>query len=175
MNDTVIFLDFDGVIRLSPAVTRGLPEIPFKYIDEFCSERIRLLVVVAKQSGSKIVISSDWRRDYGKEQIKVFLGELAEYLHEDWATVCSSGSRWEEISTWLDKHTEVGNYAILDDMDSHFKGCPYFMRERLVLCNNRYGMVPKTFSKLWRIVNQGRSSFIWLDYPRVAFPEDDEL
>lgn len=132
----IIFLDFDGVIRVAAAGV-GLTADPA----EFCHGRMRLLAAACMQTGARIVVSSDWRNLDNRSQIENHLSPwLASYLHEDWATpIC--GHRWNEVERWLSHHPEVTGYAILEDFAPHFEGCPAAMKARLVLCNNRHGLV----------------------------------
>lgn len=145
MNDPIIFLDFDGVIRVSDAGT-GLSPDPA----DFCHVRMLLLASICMQTRAKIVVSSDWRNLDNRHQIESHLSPwLASYLHDDWATpIC--GHRWNEVERWLAHHPEVTRYAILEDFAPHFKDCPPAMASRLVLCNNRHGLVEAMIPRLHR-------------------------
>lgn len=135
--EKIIFLDFDGVIRV-PIEGCGLAPDPA----DFCQDRMRLLRWVCGATGARIVVSSDWRNLDNRAAIEAHLSPyLAEHLHEDWATpIC--GKRWNEVQRWLLRHPEVTAYAIIEDWEQHFEGCPAEMRARLHLCNNRHGLVP---------------------------------
>lgn len=76
----VIFLDFDGVIRIP--VLNGGPKIDA----EFSSSRMQLVAQLGTETVAKIVISSDWRHRYDRAGMINLLephipGEL---LHLDW-------------------------------------------------------------------------------------------
>ncbi len=139
----VVFLDFDGVIRVT--VEKG-----FFTLDEaeFCQIRMKVLREVAQITGCRYVVSSDWRNMDNREEIEKHLSPyLAEMLHDDWATpIC--GHRWNEVAAWLLCHPEVSEYAILDDFAQHFDGCPPEMAKRLFLCSNRHGLVPEITGRL---------------------------
>lgn len=131
----VIFLDFDGVIRIPINGGSG-------HHDE-CEFNQELMVKVAKLCkyvDAQIVVSSDWRNMENKEEISSLLEpHLDVLLHEDWGTPIT-GYRWNEILKWLSQHPEVSNYAILDDHDKHFEGAPPALLKRLVLTNAKVGI-----------------------------------
>ncbi len=140
---SVLFLDFDGVIRVQLDDSEEIG---------FCHERMRQLSILVQRAGAKVVVSSDWRNMEERGAIAALLKPyLCEHLHEDWMTpVC--GHRWNEIERWLGRHPEVKNYVVLDDFPRHFDGCSAAMRERLVLCNNRHGLVPKLYPRILEIL-----------------------
>lgn len=147
MSERVIFLDFDGVIRVAPeyAVFTG----PDPAI--FCPDRIERVRQCCRLLDARIVVSSDWRLFGGsrdnKPEIMEHLGVLATWLHDDWATpVC--GHRWNEVTRWLSDHPEVTEYAVLEDFQPHFDGAPAEMLARVVWCNNRHGFVPELTGRL---------------------------
>jgi hypothetical protein len=143
----VIFLDFDGVIRV--AVEGGW--IAADQAD-FCQARMKMLGEVCQATGSKIVVSSDWRHLEPLDKIKAHLSPyLASYLHEDWKTP-TCGHRWNEVVQWLRDHDEVKQYAILEDFAPHFEGCDPDMHSRLVLCTNRYGLVPELIGRVTQLL-----------------------
>jgi len=146
----IIFLDFDGVIRVA-LDGGGLAPDPA----DFCQDRMRQLRWVCQATGARIVVSSDWRSIDNRAEIESHLSPyLAEYLHEDWATpIC--GKRWNEVQRWLVGHPDVTDYGILEDWEQHFTGCPPGMRERLHLCNNRHGLVPAIACRLLEQLGPG--------------------
>lgn len=128
----IIFLDFDGVIRIATDDTGRT--------SEFCQGRMAMLASICSDTGAKIVVSSDWRNAGNLAEIRDHLSPyLAGYLHADWATpIC--GHRWNEIARWMIGR-RVRSYAILDDFAPHFDGCPPEMADRLVLCSGRFGLL----------------------------------
>lgn len=139
----IIFLDFDGVIRV--ALEGGWVTADAAV---FCQDRQRLLRSVCQATGARIVVSSDWRNLENREEIRGHLSPyLTEYLHVDWATpIC--GHRWREVERWIDEHPSVTDFAILEDWPQHFEGCPPAMQRRVHLCNNRFGIVPEIAHRL---------------------------
>jgi hypothetical protein len=144
----IIFLDFDGVIRVA---------IDGEWLSvdqaEFCQSRMQMLAGICLTTNSKIVVSSDWRSPDNLEQIKSYLSpHLADYLHQDWMTpIC--GDRWKEVERWLNHHPEVNHYAILEDQAIHFHNCPPQMAANLILCSNRHGLVPHLLTRIIELLN----------------------
>lgn len=145
----VIFLDFDGVIRV--AVDSGLGGL---HKAEFCQKRMQMLGEVCRATGAQIVVSSDWRNIDNLLEIQGCLFPyLTPYLHKDWSTpIC--GHRWNEVNRWLREHAEVTQYAILEDFAPHFEGCGRDMQSRLVLCTNRYGLVSELAERVTKLILQ---------------------
>ena len=144
----VIFLDFDGVIRV--AVEGG-------WIGEdqaeFCQSRMKMLASICANTRAAIVVSSDWRNLENHEEIKGHLSPyLSDHLHPDWATPII-GHRWNEVERWLARHPEVERYVILEDFAPHFDGCGKDMKARLILCTNRYGLVPELVPRITEILS----------------------
>lgn len=134
----IIFLDFDGVIRI-PVPTGG-PNIEA----EFCGDRMKRVANLTLETGARIVISSDWRMRYDWAGIAALLEPNIPrgLMHRDWMTptltIAPDDSNLEippprgaEIVTWLAQHPEVTEFAVFDDMQSK-----YFplMKDRLVTC-----------------------------------------
>lgn len=115
MNQKVLFLDIDGVLN-SKFYYKYIykPEDGGSKFDPYCVILIKKLI---EEFSLKIVISSTWR-DGAMNRLMKELNEndLVEYLHEDWLTpVVRPASRGKEIKLWLDNHSEVNDYLIIDD------------------------------------------------------------
>lgn len=141
--NSVVFLDFDGVIRVSG--DDGHPQ--------FCEERMQMVASACSASGSTVVITSDWRHMESRDEIAELVSpHIAPLLHDDWATpVC--GHRWNEVQAWLASHPEVVAYGILEDFVGHFDGCPEAMRDRIVWCPTKTGINPALALCLAKIIN----------------------
>jgi hypothetical protein len=133
-SDSIVFLDFDGVIRIG-----GYEEGGFK--SHFCQEKMLMLSQVLSRTGAQLVVISDWRNASNRDEIEKYLfPHLSKFMHKDWGTpIC--GHRWNEVQKWLEQHQEVRRYVIIDDFLPHFEGCPVEMSHRLILCNSRFGLV----------------------------------
>ena len=145
METKIIFLDFDGVIRI-PLLGTGFPP-ESEWVAE-CKGRIARL---ADATGAKIVISSDWGKRHSKEEILRHLApEISSHLlHDDWVTPDLSADypprtvpRWPEIEAWLNLHAGHDKYVILDDMcKEHFEP----VADSHIPCSLGTGLTEKLF------------------------------
>lgn len=111
----VIFLDFDGVITIPPKWNLEPSKI----------EKIKKLV---EETDSKIVVSSSWRHglkrnfewqlednanndDHNNDMIIW----LKDNIYDITPNIGDGNGRGGEIQKWLNEHSEVDNYVILDD------------------------------------------------------------
>lgn len=132
----VIFLDIDGCVRLPVKGAHPMREA------EMSQDAMHLLANVCNMTGSQIVVSSDWRNSMlsNKDEVQFMLHpHLSDKMHEDWGTPVR-GWRWQEILAWLKQHPEVTEYAVIDDMVTHFEGAPMEFRQRIVLCDSKLGI-----------------------------------
>jgi HAD domain in Swiss Army Knife RNA repair proteins len=139
----IIFLDFDGVIRV-PASNDA-----WSMSDEmqFSQDLMKQLASLCIQSGAQIVVSSDWRRDDNRDEIEAILTpHLARLLHDDWMTPIR-GHRWNEIQRWLAEHPATSRFVILDDAGFLFDEAPPEIAGRVILCASRFGIVPRLIEK----------------------------
>lgn len=108
----VIFLDFDGVITIPPRW----------YIKADLIKNVKRIV---DATGAKIVVSSAWRMDSVEETIGKMIGwpkrcprnKMLNWLIDNLYDVTHTyrGLRGDEIKDWLDEHSDVENYVIIDD------------------------------------------------------------
>lgn len=143
----VTFLDIDGVLNYTewyvsdrnPGNLHGQEGD----IDPMCVERILRIV---KETGAKIVISSDWRiswegtlmrlermgltRDIVVDKTPELIWQMIsfdEYMNGD-SDKSYEYSRGHEIDMWLEAHPECTNYCIIDDrMDFTEDQQPHFV------------------------------------------------
>ena len=152
----VIFCDVDGVLNndettaISPNGYRGVS-----------NELIRNLRNIVRETGAKIVLSSDWRlvrddpehsKDYRYLVRKLrFAGGLTIDGHTD---DISWSKRGTEIKKYLQDHPEVTDYVILDDLP--FRDF-LFCRElrHLVLTDSRTGLTEEDVKRAVKIL-QGK-------------------
>lgn len=115
MNQKVLFLDIDGVLN-SRFYYKYIykPEEGGSRFDPYCVILVKKLV---EEFSLKIVISSTWRDGAMNRLVnELDANDFTDYLHEDWLTpVVRPASRGKEIELWLDDHSEVKDYLILDD------------------------------------------------------------
>ncbi|MBB6428418.1 HAD domain-containing protein [Algisphaera agarilytica] len=123
----IVFLDFDGVIRLSDG-----PPSPKSF--RFNSEKIELVKELVQFAQAKLVVTSTWRELYGLERMIAEMNhafQISDFNH-DWMTpllsvrtrkIRTEVPRGAEITTWLFVHSDIERYAILDDLsEAQFKG-----------------------------------------------------
>lgn len=106
----VIFLDFDGVITTPPKWKLN-------------ERNIRWVKRIIDETGAKIVVSSSWRHGLQRSlsnAIKDSDGnEMLVWLRDNILDITPNiglgGGRGGEIQKWLNNHTDVDNYVIIDD------------------------------------------------------------
>lgn len=139
----IIFLDFDGVIRLE---------------DEFREGPLKLVADLAEAFQAKVVITSDWRLQLDREEITALLGiilpDAAKLLHTDWGTPdLGRDQRWREIRAWRYKWGPSGPFLILDDQAKLFEGADEETRMRTVICSDRHGFVDALWPRACAILH----------------------
>lgn len=129
-NIKVIFLDIDGCLNSylyyiddrNPGNLNGQEGD----IDPLCVERILRIV---KETGAKVVISSDWRISWEGTLMRLERMGLTRDIVVDktpelvWTRIANDYfdedgyeySRGREIDMWLQSHPECTNYVIIDD------------------------------------------------------------
>jgi len=128
----VIFLDIDGVLNsnLRRAEKNG------GYLEE---KKIRLISTVVQRTGAVVVLHSGWRlwltdslRPINREAADLLsllakhgirlYGRTPDFSDEEIRkTKRFSSIKAAEILSWLQDHSDVENYVVLDDLDLHSK------------------------------------------------------
>lgn len=112
----VIFLDVDGVLNSRNTTRRTAGGYTF-----IGSRQVSRLKHIVRQTGAKVVLSSDWRYDRDDPKVNSDFLELKAELHRygidfyGYTPELPSAHRDAEIDLWLREHNEVGNFVILDD------------------------------------------------------------
>ena len=152
---TILFLDFDGVINSAKSVTASIqrrianPSDTSPINEDLCPGLCRNLQSVLDAIPEvRIVISSSWRLFYSIEWLEKKLAsygidssrmiDVTPLVHED------QSNRGDDITAWLDKHPEVRNYVIVDDVDDMT-----VHKDRVILTNYSTGL---TFEKAQELV-----------------------
>lgn len=142
----IIFLDFDGVIRVeAPGAADGWSLIGPR--EGFLPEHVARVKRLCDECGAQVVISSDWR-DFGLEVCRDVLFEAGldpSYIHLDWKTDRLS-HRALEVEEWL-RNSHAEGFVILDDRADLFMRGHAPTKRRLTLCNNRYGFVEELYEE----------------------------
>lgn len=127
-----VFLDVDGVLNTSTTVK----QTPYGYtgIDD---ARVEILAhTLEKYGGGDIVLSSDWKELNPKHDDYVYLvSKLKKYgLEISGQTFDSNLERGKGIKEYLEEHSEIEEFVILDDMTFDFERYKKLL-ERLLLTN----------------------------------------
>ena len=131
-NKFVVFLDIDGVLNTKTTVQRT-PE-GYTGIDD---ARVEVLAnTIQKCGGADIILSSDWKEmKTTDEDYRYLVSKLARYgLTISGQTQDSKHNRGAGIVTYLESHSEIEEYVILDDCKFDFKDYKKLW-ERLLLTN----------------------------------------
>jgi hypothetical protein len=119
--DTIIFLDFDGVLNSlhawSTTCWRG-PSSSSERIDPAMVARVAKLVMALN---AKVVVSSAWRIYFDLPYLQSILEQFgfpADAIIDRTLSLPTddpNSERGEEIKEWLDRHPQVKRFVILDD------------------------------------------------------------
>jgi hypothetical protein len=132
----IIFLDIDGVLNV---VSQGHDEFGSLFHSHF-EDNLKYII---EKTNAKIVISSSWRMS-GLEVIKEMWnkrnlpGEIIDITPDCSIVVNNSKeefkfyddiSRGQEIQYWLDNHSKIDSYCIIDDDSDILESqLPYFVQ-----------------------------------------------
>lgn len=123
----IVFLDFDGVLNSERYVRNSEGFGPA--IDP---SRMILLKQIIDATGAKIVLSTSWREHWSPninecDKMGILINDIFKQhgleIFSKTPKLCIS--RELEIKLWLDSHTNIENFVILDDMvlsDTHLNG-----------------------------------------------------
>jgi len=144
MNDTIIFIDVDGVLNTLRSVLASGDENIF---DPIGCRLIQL--ILNEKENVKLVVSSTWRFDTNCIEIFYKNGFKQEHFHKDWRTgyisVCKRG---EEIQQWLDSHKDIKNYCIIDDDSDMLESQKY----NFVKIDSNFGITYDDFENICKII-----------------------
>lgn len=137
----IIFLDVDGVLNSE--------QDRFSWTLE-SDKHLILLACIVRRTSAKIVVSSSWR-NYGlldilKKRLNDFSMSVFDITGHN-----KDDIRGLEIKEWLDNHSDVESFAILDDED--FDILEYFPNN-LVKTNTKAGLQKKDAEKCIAILSK---------------------
>ena len=158
----LIFWDIDGCTRIAMGENGTDPQM----LGHLC-KNLRELAIT---TGSQLVVSSQWRFHLSVEEIARNHGLPMHLLHPDQLSL-RIPKRSDAILTWLGQHPGVDNFVIIDDTARDFDDSPARLKNRLVLCNSRVGLVTAAVEKARRLLagmsDEDRTIFVGGD------PEND--
>ncbi|MEM7699312.1 MAG: HAD domain-containing protein [Verrucomicrobiota bacterium] len=150
----VIFLDFDGVIRMGD----GTGPKSFKFIPD----KLALIREFTDLVRGRLVVTSTWRELFKLERIlEEMAGALTlEHFHSSWMTPllraqsrCDARDvpRGAEIITWLHSQPEVPAFVIFDDLPTRDF---YPLHDHLVPCDSALGLIPSSIGLALRLLGK---------------------
>lgn len=152
----VIFLDYDGVLNNQDYLC--LSDYPIKreikgYEADFDPYRVNLLKQACDSTDAVVVVMSSWRfnkdaREYLMKRGIPIIG-VTPYLEND--------NRGVEVQQWLDEHSAVEKYVLLDDDKS---GYTEEQLKHLVYTSNGVnglGLEPSDVEKITKLLGEGDS------------------
>ena len=157
----VIFLDVDGV--LNSEVSREQERNNFdNWMEHEVSEmHVNNLKKIVDATGAQIVLSSSWRFDHPKATGRDFIADpLMKILDRKLKAVgldiidvtpdLRGKIRGAEIQDWLDRHSEVERFVILDDdVDMMEEQKPFFVNTTF-----KNGLTEEMANKAIEILNK---------------------
>ena len=130
----VIFLDVGGVLNSV--------QDRFSWTLE-SDKHLILLACIVRRTNAKIVVSSSWRNYDLLDTLKERLNDFSMSVY-DRTSYSEHGIRGLEIKEWLDNHSDIESFVILDDED--FDIAQYFPKN-LVKTNTKIGLQKKDAEK----------------------------
>ena len=148
----VIFLDIDYCLnskefyknRCNNKLIKELP-YPLDEFDPFC---VKLINDILDETKAKLVLYSDWRFTNNIETIFDNVG----FKHKiyDITPYGMGKCRGYEIKEWLDKHTNITNYVIIDDDSDMLKE----QKKHFIRTSELTGLTSKLTEKAIKILNK---------------------
>jgi len=167
----VLFLDFDGVlITWRSHAARSNWDLNTSCPDVTIGKFLEKLFHYSTHIPLKLVISSSWR--FNEVDCKDVLEQfnLIQYLHPDWRTTVYGNNlsneevvvaldRGGEIQEWLNRHTEVKEYKILDDYPLTM--FPEKQHRNLIHCDGVDGLGGRDMRRLVNWIIPANKLGIW--------------
>lgn len=156
----VVFLDIDGVLNTERFINIQKKELGGIYdrtmnlnFDPICMKNLKKIIEL---TGTKIVISSTWRKSKESNGIhwKAILQNFRQYKIDENVIIgitpfIDFGTRGEEIKEWINEH-KVEKFAIIDDLDN--EKVDNISKNHLILCNSYWGIRDNDVEKVIEIL-----------------------
>lgn len=128
----IIFLDVDGVLNSV--------QDRFSWTIE-SDKHLILLACIVRRTDAKIVVSSSWRNCGLLDTLKKRLNDFLMSIYDKTKDI---GERGLEIKDWLDSHSGVESFVILDDEDFDIKS---YFPNNFVKTNEKVGLQKEAVEK----------------------------
>lgn len=145
----IIFLDIDGVLN-SHMFLQGLTGMTWDSDDQKMIDPAAVVLMneLIARTAAKVVLSSSWRYNHTPAdmqrllEVHGFVGEVIDSTPTAFEDVNvpygETRQRGHEITTWLEEHTDVTSFVILDD-----DGDMARLSARLVRTTFQSGLLPE--------------------------------
>lgn len=153
------FLDIDGCLNSDKTVAKT----PNHFLG-ISSEKVKLIKEIVKATGASLVLSSSWRLMDESDADKKYLYRQFRYKGLSFAgqTANLGGNRGKEIRDYLDKHTNIEQFVIIDDeFLREFE--EYNLSKHFVHTNYVTGITKKDVEKAIKILN-GEFDYIQCEF-----------
>lgn len=149
-SEKIIFLDVDGVLNCEK--TQRVTRNGYLFVS---GRKIKLLQKIVKETGAKIILSSDWRYNRDDPELNGDFLQLRDELNRygiqisGYTPYISWPNRGREIDLWLKDNQEIKNFVILDD-SNEVKG----HADRFVHTTMKYGLTKDLAESAIKILNE---------------------
>lgn len=138
----------DGVLNNSRTSTRTRDG--WCFVDDYLVERLARIV---QQTQAKVILSSSWRDGWNENEI--YFQDLRQKLLSYGIPLQDRTGKWrktraQEITEYLNKHPEITNYVILDDVPD-FSSIGY---ENVILTNSFLGLTERNAQEAIEILEE---------------------
>ena len=150
----------DGVLNCATTERRLVSEPVFSFVD---TRKVLRLREILEKTDATLVLSSSWRAGAfahasvsDKQAYLELRAEFKRLRCPLWidCTPIMSGSREEEIKKWLERHPEVTDFVILDDVFEELIS----LKDHLVLTNWQTGLDKVAANKVIELLNKGEEN-----------------
>lgn len=166
----IIFLDIDGVLNSNFWNESHQKEISDgKLIDE---EKVRVLAQLVKRTGAEIILHSGWRFWFDSEMnpLRPEAAKLAGMFSKEGLVIAGvtpdltteeirrtkkfSFVKADEILLWLEEHSDVSSWVVLDDLDLHND----HIEKHQVRTDQTVGLTSEDIAEAEKILTAGREA-----------------
>jgi len=159
----VIFLDVDGVLNYNACWKRKENwNQGWRVWDQECINQLNRII---KETGAKIVVSSDWRLSQDSyDELEFNMGITGEFIGETQSLIYNPeiACRGDEIQLFLDDHKDelnIDRWIILDDVDDF--GDTNLRRYFIQTSFDKLGLTKKCANRAIKMLNGEFKEIVW--------------